>query len=100
MPRIPGREPTRRTVDSTDGLLIGSFAMEHETHVWKRPCLIKDCDHRLGPDTSQPGWAGKYEPCSRESLPAHVVASTAIHRPLGMLCPCHAAEVLNAEWPA
>lgn len=97
MPRLPGREPTRRTVKSTDGLLVASFLMPHEDKYWARPCVIEGCDHRMG----NINWPTDrdWQPCSDKALPAFAVQNTAIHQSVGLLCPCHVAEVLEADWP-
>lgn len=98
MPRLPGREPTRTTVDTTEGLLIGSFIMEHEEKFWRRPCVVKGCEHRMGPKTDEPGWAGNWQPCSRDALPAFVVRESDIMNHVGMVCPCHADEILQRDF--
>ncbi len=93
MPRKPGTKSTRKTVPSTEGLLIGSFIMQHEDKFWRRPCVVKDCDHRMGPKTDVPGWTD-WQPCSDKALPAFVVHEDNIEKHLGMTCPCHSAEIL------
>lgn len=96
-PRLPGRESSRTTVDSTEGLLIGSFIMQHEDKWWRRKCVITGCEHRMGPKTDEPGWAGKWEDCSDKALPAFVVHESNIEKHLGLVCSCHSAEILQRD---
>lgn len=95
MPRLPGREPTRRTVPSTEGLLAASFLMPHEDKYWARPCVIKGCEHKMG----NVNWRTDrdWKPCSDEALPAFVVHKDRMEQSLGLACPCHIAEILRAE---
>lgn len=97
MPKLPGREDTRKTVDSTEGLLVGSFIMEHEEWMWRRKCVIKGCDHRMGPKTDEPGWATNWKPCSDEALPSFVCKADNLDENLGMACACHTKEILDGE---
>lgn len=94
MPKIEGRESTKREF-ALGRLEIGSFVMEHETRYWRHVCCVKGCDHRMGPKTDEPGWTN-WEPCSREALPAFVYDTKSDRlKSAGMVCPCHAAEILN-----
>lgn len=95
MPRLPGREPTRFTVDSTEGLLIGSFLMPHEDKYWARPCVVKGCEHRMG----NINWRTDrdWQPCSQDALPGFVVHKDNMEKALGIVCPCHAAEILAVD---
>lgn len=95
VPRIPGREPKRRTVPSIEGLEIGSFIMQHEERYWRRKCVIEGCDHRMGPKTDEPGWTD-WEPCSRDALPGFVYQTEGL-KSIGMVCACHAADILAAD---
>lgn len=94
-PRLPGRKPTRFTVPSTEGLLIGSFLMPHEDQYWARPCVIEGCDHRMG----NVNWREDrdWQPCSDRALPGFVVHEGNMEKALGIVCQHHAAEILEAE---
>lgn len=95
MPRLPGRESTRRTVDSTEGLLVASFMMPHEDRYWAKQCVVKDCEHTMG----NVNWRTdrEWKPCSEDALPAHVVHEDRMDKPVGMTCPCHTDEILTRD---
>lgn len=99
MPKIEGRASTRKTV-KIDGLLIGSFIMPHETKYDKRTCVIEGCDHKIGPTIEEikEGW----EPCLTITLPGFACRQIGeignrTFKSVGVVCPCHAAEILDAE---
>ena len=95
MPKIDGKSSTRKTV-KIDGLFIGSFLMPHEDRYWKRTCVITDCDHKIGPSIEdiKAGW----EPCDKDHLPAFAARRSARgFDNVGLVCPCHTAEILRAE---
>lgn len=94
MPRQPGRESTRKTVESTAGLEVASFILHHEEWLWRRPCVIADCNHRMGPNTNEPGWV-HWRSCDEQQLPAFVVKEGEYDANLGIACPHHVAEILG-----
>lgn len=96
MPKIPGRKSTRKTVPSTDGLLIMSFVMQHEEWLWRKPCAIEGCGHRMGPKTDEPGWTD-WQPCAEDALPAYAVREDDLDGVVGVLCPCHVREVQEQD---
>lgn len=94
MPRLPGRKSTRKTVPSVEGLEIASFVMHHEEWLWRRPCVIEGCEHRMGPKTDEPGWTA-WQDCSQDASPAFVVPHGRYDGPpLGLVCSCHAASIV------
>jgi hypothetical protein len=96
MPKVPGAKSTRKTVP-LDGLLVASFIMTHEENLWRRPCVIEGCDHRMGPKTDEPGWAGAWRSCDENQLPAFVVHERDILTNVGICCPCHVAQVIDRQ---
>jgi hypothetical protein len=94
VPRIPGRKSTRKTVDTTAGLEVASFIMSHEEWLWRQPCVITGCDHRMGPKTDEPGWVN-WRSCNERQLPAYVVHEDDRLTNVGICCPCHIAEILG-----
>lgn len=93
MPRLPGRKSTRRTFEVED-LVVVSFIMDHEVWYWRRPCVVEGCDHRMGPDSTQPGWTD-WEPCSKEALAAWVALDREGYESVGLACACHVKEILD-----
>lgn len=96
MPKMDGRSSSRKTVKTTKGLFVGSFLMRHEEKYLKRPCVIEGCDHKLGPtiEMIKEGW----EPCSGMHLPAFVARQKdGGFVNVGLACPCHVGEILDAE---
>lgn len=93
MPRIPGRKSNRRTV-SADDVVVSSFIMQHETWLWRKPCCITGCDHRMGPKTDEPGWT-EWESCDEQQLPAFVALDLDDYSNAGIACPCHVTAILN-----
>lgn len=95
MPKIPGRKETRRTVKSTEGLLVASFIMGHEEWLWRRKCVVEGCDHRMGPKTDESGWTD-WQPCYPQT-PAFVVREQDLGEGgvVGIACPCHVEEIFD-----
>lgn len=94
MPRIPGRKSNRPQVDVED-VEVASFVMQHEEWVWRRPCVIRDCEHRMGPKTDEPGWAKNWRACDDQHNPAWVALRGRYDEDSpGLACPCHVAEIL------
>lgn len=99
MPRLPGRETTRKTYKVED-LVIGSFIMDGETWAWRWPCVVEGCDHRMGPDATKPRWF-EWTTCDERQLPAHASEDNARlgYPRAGAVCPCHVAEILSRDVP-
>ena len=99
MPKIPGKTSTRKTT-KIDGLLIGSFIMQHEEKYFKRTCVITGCDHKIGL-TIEDIKEGR-ELCLTTTLPAFAARQIGeignrTFKSVGVVCACHAAEILDAE---
>lgn len=96
MPKVPGAKDTRIRAD-IDDLSVGSFILEHETWLWRRVCVVKDCDHRMGPKTDEKGWID-WKSCDDRQLPAYVYRTANLDGgPAGITCPCHTAEILGRD---
>lgn len=80
-----------------EGLLVASFIMTHEDRYWKRKCVIRDCEHRIGPDVTKPMWASRWndEVCHPTGTPAWVVHEDNIDEPIGIACHHHVEEILE-----
>lgn len=96
MPRKPGRESNRVTYPVED-LLVASFIMNHEEWLWRRPCAITGCDHRMGPKTDEPRWVTEWEPCAAEAAAFVVLDDGLYDTQAGVACPCHVAEILARD---
>ena len=95
MPRIEGREPSRKTFP-VERLAVGSFIFHQEEWLWRKPCCVTGCDHRMGPKTDEPGWATKWKSCDEGQLPGHAyLLSDDGSAYAGMVCPCHVAVILD-----
>lgn len=96
MPKVPGKASTRKTV-KIDGLQIGSFVMPNETRYDKRTCVIEGCDHKIGPtiEDIKAGW----EPCDNRYLPGFAAKQIGLREfdNVGIVCPHHVGEILDAE---
>lgn len=99
MPRQPGRESTRQTIE-VENAVIANFQMPWEKQVFGKPCCIKGCEHRCDgrPDASH-GMA-TFTPCGTGS--AGVIYDKRIseddprHPYVGFACPCHVEAILDA----
>lgn len=100
MPKIPGRKSTKPTFKIEDAQ-IGSFVLQHEERFWPRKCNAVGCDHQIGPDTTVPGWPGKFEPCDPKQLPGIVVTGDDpvdwLNQPTRLACPCCVAKILDQD---
>lgn len=95
MPRLPGRKSSRRSVPMGADLLVSSFIMVHESWLWRQPCVIQGCDHRMGPNPDDGAhWAVQWEECAQEAA-AYIVRETNLDDPIGIACPCHVREILQ-----
>lgn len=97
MPKIPGRADTKPTLKIKQAE-VASFIMQHEEWYWRRPCNIEGCDHRMGPDASQPGWV-EWKSCDEKQIPAIVVrrgetTDEYLNQPQRFACPCCVAKIL------
>lgn len=95
MPRLPGRESTKFSIKVEDAL-VASFLNQSEERYWRRVCNIDDCDHRLGPDTTKPGWAGSWQDCSDEASPAIIARDDGTYEACGVAC-SHCVAAILAE---
>lgn len=89
MPRVPGRESTKRKV-KIEEVLIGSFVMPSEVWAWRRVCNIGDCDHRMGPRNDE---LATWKSCDESALPAFIAYDREGFPSAGMACPCHVAAI-------
>lgn len=96
MPKKPGAKSTQKTY-RLDQVSVGSFIFQQEEWLWRRKCSIEGCDHRMGPDTTQPRWALEWEDCDKDHLPAHLSLNTPGLESAGMACPCCVAKILARE---
>lgn len=98
MPKMPGRESNRPRF-KIESALIGSFILPHEERFWPRKCNAEGCDHPIGPDTTQPGWAGKFKSCDENQIPAMVSTGNDpdkwLNQPTRLACPCCVAKILE-----
>lgn len=97
MPKVPGKTSTRKTV-KIDGLMMGSFVMPHETHLDKRTCVIRGCDHKIGPTMEQIR-EGTWSSCDKDHLPGFAARQVGPREfdNVGVVCPCHVAVILRGE---
>lgn len=94
MPRKPGTQSNRKTY-VVEELVVASFIMQHETWLWRRPCTVTGCDHRMGPKTDEPGWTD-WKSCDEGQLPAFV-AKKGSFNDAGIACPCHVSVILDQD---
>lgn len=96
MPKRPGTKSTRKTYGGDiSGLEVASFIMQHEEWLWRRPCVIRGCDHRMGPKTDEPNWAVNWKSCDENQLPAYIVETGNYDEAVGIACPCHVQAILT-----
>lgn len=100
MPKIPGRESTRKTVD-LEFAMVASFLMPWE-HVGK-PCCITGCEHRIDGRLAADTGLGSQEFCGRGNA-ATIYDERRMPGPkpdpyVGMACPCHVEQILGELGP-
>lgn len=97
MPKISGRPETRRKLKLEDAI-VASFLMEHEERYWRKVCVVEGCDHRMGPDTTKPGWVTSWKSCHERQLPAFVAREDdPEYNRQGIACPCCVQKILERE---
>lgn len=89
MPKIPGRESTRKTIPIAN-LEIASFVMDHEEWLWRRPCAIEGCGHRLGCNPAKRDWTT----CDERQVAGFAVKSGQYDRDTYPVCPCCVTKIL------
>lgn len=93
MPKLPGRQSTRKTVALTTDLHVSSYLMLHEDRFWNRICVIEGCDHKMGPSMVE---LRTWRACSDQALPAYLAVEVEDGwENVGLACPCHVNEVLR-----
>jgi hypothetical protein len=102
MPKIPGRESTRKTVDLDQVGDVYSFLYVWD-HDAARTCMITGCDHRIG-GIRNDGWKPGGEPgqmpyitCGEGSQTSWVYSKKPGDQTHYAICVCHHEE-LDRIW--
>ena len=100
MPRLPGRESTRKTI-ALEQATIASFQMPWEDRVAKKQCCIEGCTHRCSGRTDGGTDFKQFEPCARNNA-AVIYDESLMPGPtpdpyVGFACPCCVDKILADE---
>lgn len=94
MPRLEGREPTRKTIDFERLESVASFVYTWDKWVFKKPCQVTGCGHIVSGtwDKEKHGWdvCGDTAGCAvmYDDTPEEKLRGTGKSPPSWLVCAC------------